>query len=261
MRQYNTQPQVYPNISIEALKTQLAVNLLLQNQPQFGNILGNVGQTTFPNNSGSLNHISSILNTSNTNSGICGNNEVINGFRNRVNLSQPIPYYANTRVEGNTFGASKVLPIPTNFSNTLVDRLPPIKTVVEPLKEKFEETRQHSLSVDQTTQDLETKAGDTPSSPVAAKPSSLVFNIRRYNKKQKKFILLTRHRKLITKCEHTSEEYYAKGMCKKCYHNKGERSKFATTCGHTDKFHYAKGLCKGCYLTDYHRERKTKLSK
>lgn len=45
--------------------------------------------------------------------------------------------------------------------------------------------------------------------------SSLVFNIRRYNKKTKKYVLLTRHRKLITKCSHTDEEYYAKGMCKK----------------------------------------------
>jgi hypothetical protein len=91
-----------------------------------------------------------------------------------------------------------------------------------------------------------------------SEPTSIVFNIRRYSKKHKKFILLTKHRKIITKCLHKEEEYYAKGMCKKCYHNKGERSKFAKRCGHTNRYHYAHGLCKSCYLSDYHKDRKTK---
>jgi hypothetical protein len=90
--------------------------------------------------------------------------------------------------------------------------------------------------------------------------TGIVFNIRRLNKKTNKFVLLTKHRKIITKCSHTDGEYYAKGMCKKCYHNKGERSKYATKCGHPDKYHYARGLCKGCYLVEYHNKRKAKTS-
>jgi len=88
----------------------------------------------------------------------------------------------------------------------------------------------------------------------------LVFNIRRYSKKNKKYVLLTKHRKVVTKCVHTNSEYYAKGMCKKCYHNKGERGKYAKVCGHTNLYHYALGLWKGWYLTKYHKERKSKAS-
>ena len=98
------------------------------------------------------------------------------------------------------------------------------------------------------------------SSNVSNQENGIVFNIRRFNKKTNKFVLLTRHRKIITKCSHTDGEYYAKGMCKKCYHNKGERSRFATKCGHSDKYHYARGLCKGCYLFEYHNKRKDKSS-
>ena len=36
-----------------------------------------------------------------------------------------------------------------------------------------------------------------------------------------------KHRKKIINCSHVTEEYYAKGMCKNCYHNKG-RTKLAT---------------------------------
>lgn len=113
-------------------------------------------------------------------------------------------------------------------------------------------SRKNSYSTDQGTQDIEKT--ENPRVP----ESSLVFIIRRYSKKHQRFILLTRHRNLISKCEHVDEEYYAKGMCKNCYHNKGERSKFATKCGHTDRFHYARGLCKGCYLSKYHKNKKTK---
>lgn len=90
--------------------------------------------------------------------------------------------------------------------------------------------------------------------------NGIVFSIRRLNKKTNKYVLLTKHRKIITKCSHTDAEYYAKGMCKKCYHNKGERSKFATKCDHSDRYHYARGLCKGCYLVEYHNKRKSKSS-
>ena len=120
--------------------------------------------------------------------------------------------------------------------------------------------RRESFSTDQCTQEIDTKIAPKKCKKQQEAPTSIVFNIRRYSKKHNKFILLTRHRKLITKCAHVDEEYYAKGMCKKCYHNKGERGKYATKCGHEDKYHYARGLCKGCYLFEYHKDRKTKLS-
>jgi len=88
------------------------------------------------------------------------------------------------------------------------------------------------------------------------KEGDLVFIVRKVDKKTNKSKLLTRHRKKISKCEHTHLEYYAKGMCKNCYHNKGKRSKKASKWEHTDRDHYAKGLCKNCYLHYFHIKKK-----
>ena len=126
------------------------------------------------------------------------------------------------------------------------------ESTVKEIEKKIYTSRRNSYSTDQGTQDIDKL--ENPKVP----ESSLIFIIRRYSKRHQRFILLTRHRNLITKCEHIDEEYYAKGMCKNCYHNKGERSKFATKCGHNDRFHYARGLCKGCYLSKYHKNKKTK---
>lgn len=51
-------------------------------------------------------------------------------------------------------------------------------------------TRRNSFSTDQCSQDLEKRPSPE---------STLVFIVRRYSKKHRKFILLTRHRNLITK--------------------------------------------------------------
>ena len=59
----------------------------------------------------------------------------------------------------------------------------------------------------------------------------------------------------ITNCPHTSETFYAKGLCGKCYHTYG-RSKMATNCEHGDRISYARGICKLCYLKQYHASRK-----
>jgi hypothetical protein len=126
---------------------------------------------------------------------------------------------------------------------------------------KLNSERKSSFSTENCTQDAEKAATESSKTTEFESVTSLVFNIRRYSKKQKKYILLTRHRKLITKCKHTDDEYYAKGMCKKCYHNKGERGKFAYSCGHNNDYHYARGMCKRCYLTEYHNNRKLKISK
>jgi hypothetical protein len=69
----------------------------------------------------------------------------------------------------------------------------------------------------------------------------LVFKITRVNKVTQKENLLTKNKRIISRCPHTSQKYYAKGMCKKCYHNFG-REKKASVCGHSDKPLYAKGF-------------------
>lgn len=54
--------------------------------------------------------------------------------------------------------------------------------------------------------------------PVEAKPAKhdckLVFKITRFNRLTQKEKLLTKNRRIISKCPHTSMKYYAKGMCK-----------------------------------------------
>lgn len=85
---------------------------------------------------------------------------------------------------------------------------------------------------------------------------SLIFLIRKVDRRTNKSVLLTKHRKKITKCPHVELEYYAKGMCKNCYHNKGTKSKKAFKCTHVDRDHYAKGLCKNCYLHFFHIKKK-----
>lgn len=66
---------------------------------------------------------------------------------------------------------------------------------------------------------------------------------------------IQRHRKMISKCGHVAESYYANGMCKNCYHSKG-RTKMATKCPHSDRILYAKGVCKNCYLSSYHKQKR-----
>lgn len=60
--------------------------------------------------------------------------------------------------------------------------------------------------------------------------------------------------KIITHCPHTTLPFYAKGMCKNCYHHRG-RAKLADKCLHTDRANYAHGVCKNCYFSAYHKER------
>lgn len=55
---------------------------------------------------------------------------------------------------------------------------------------------------------------------------------------------------MVTKCVHTDRPFYARGMCKNCYHKVG-RSKPANC--HKDKAHYSKGLCHNCYMKEYTR--------
>jgi hypothetical protein len=50
--------------------------------------------------------------------------------------------------------------------------------------------------------------------------------------------------------------YYAKGMCRNCYHQWG-REKKPTKCEHTSKPLYAKGVCKQCYLRHHYVRKDT----
>lgn len=42
----------------------------------------------------------------------------------------------------------------------------------------------------------------------------LIFKITRYNRSTQKEKIITKNRRIISKCPHTSLKYYAKGMCK-----------------------------------------------
>lgn len=104
------------------------------------------------------------------------------------------------------------------------------------------------------------KSKDKTGEEAKEKPldEDLIFLVRRIDKRTNKSVLLTKHRKRITKCPHKHQEYYAKGMCKNCYHNKGTRSKKASECEHKTRDHYAKGLCKNCYLHFFHIKKKAR---
>ena len=86
--------------------------------------------------------------------------------------------------------------------------------------------------------------------------NKLIFKITRINRSTQKEKIITKSRRIITNCPHTSMKYYAKGMCKKCYHNHG-REKKATECEHTDKPLYARGHCKQWYLSKYKEKNQT----
>ena len=62
-----------------------------------------------------------------------------------------------------------------------------------------------------------------------------------------------RKKKVVTNCEHSERDFYAKGMCKNCYHKQG-RTKLASCC--PDKKLYAKKLCQNCYMKHYGKEKR-----
>lgn len=80
---------------------------------------------------------------------------------------------------------------------------------------------------------------------------------RKESRKQPNMQPLQKKSQEITNCIHTNAMFYAKGMCKNCYHLKG-REKRAYACPHSDRVSYAKGICKNCYLAAYHKERRAK---
>lgn len=66
-------------------------------------------------------------------------------------------------------------------------------------------------------------------------------------------VFFARKKKEITNCEHVDREFYAKGMCKNCYHKKG-RTKPATCC--PNKTMYSRNLCQNCYMKFYGKSRR-----
>ena len=63
-----------------------------------------------------------------------------------------------------------------------------------------------------------------------------------------------RKKGFITRCKHTDQAHYAKGMCNHCYHTKG-RVVLATECIHLERASYAKKMCRNCYFTQYNKNR------
>jgi hypothetical protein len=110
---------------------------------------------------------------------------------------------------------------------------------------------------------LPLRTSDLCSSSLVIEVGIEIFNatncpkIKKVDSKTGKVKFYPKHRKLITNCSHWNQEYYAKGMCKNCYHNKGQKSKKAFMCPHSSKSHYARGLCKNCYLYHYHQNKKS----
>lgn len=49
-----------------------------------------------------------------------------------------------------------------------------------------------------------------------------IFEVIKIDKKSNREIKLTKHRHIISHCPHTTSQYYAKGMCKKCYFSRGQ---------------------------------------
>jgi hypothetical protein len=66
------------------------------------------------------------------------------------------------------------------------------------------------------------------------------------------------NKRIINQCPHSDAVYYAKGMCRNCYHQKG-RAKKATKCDHNNRPLYAKGVCKACYLNFHYCRKDVKL--
>lgn len=87
----------------------------------------------------------------------------------------------------------------------------------------------------------------------------IIFKITRVNKNKGNETLLTKSKRIISKWPHTCLRYYAKGMCKKCYHSYG-REKKANIWPHPDKPLYAKGYCKHCYLSRYKQQTYVKVA-
>ena len=81
-----------------------------------------------------------------------------------------------------------------------------------------------------------------------------IFEVTRINRKTSKVTKRFKQRHIISHCEHIHVKYYAKGMCKKCYFNKGQTKKLATKWIHLTRNHYACGMCKLCYLKEYHKK-------
>lgn len=106
-------------------------------------------------------------------------------------------------------------------------------------------------------------ASDTPILPVetpAYDSDEMQINVSLASRNRQTDLMKRRKakkisRKPITKCPHKEAEFYAKGMCAKCYHKLG-REKLADKCPHTNRASYVRGICKLCYLKEYHRQKK-----
>lgn len=97
-------------------------------------------------------------------------------------------------------GAPSGWPIPTGSSRDEEQ---------QKLRESFLSSSRNSQNYGETDQGQ----AKNPSS-FTKNEGKLVFKITRYNRVTQKEKLITKNRRIISKCPHTSLKYYAKGMCK-----------------------------------------------
>jgi len=151
-------------------------------------------------------------------------------------------------------------------STSLVDQISVVSLYSEEQSECSIADADSDLTLKGSEQDSEVQPTETFSQadlslkiPAEAEPQIQVITESVEN--TDKHVQHTKHRKVITLCPHIDQEYYAKGMCRNCYHNRGKRTKKASKCLHTDRDHYAKGLCKNCYLHFFHIKKKARKAK
>jgi hypothetical protein len=119
--------------------------------------------------------------------------------------------------------------------------------------------------VDFREEEKETEPKNADASKKEFNPESIKLTLikrilQKNGQKRKRGVGAHANKRPVNLCEHTDLPFYAKGMCKNCYHQRG-RQKLSDKCPHLTRPNYAHGVCKNCYLSQYHRTRRAQLKK
>lgn len=179
-----------------------------------------------------------------------------------------IPFNSTTNLNGSGLSAiyyNNVTDISSGFGNYVQNVVhKPVPIINEANKVLTDFNRVASwvnscVTPSNLSQHIESKSVYAPSDMGESRPTEkdtyvkAVFHITRIDRKTKRKQRVNKHRHVISHWEHVGAQYYARGMCKKCYFAKGKRKKNASKCQHTERSHYAIGLCKLWYLKRYHK--------
>ena len=146
-----------------------------------------------------------------------------------------------------------------NFSQETASPLNDVSKVLNLLNNGLQSWGSELQTESSVQQNLEKPVYSTPDMGESEKKSEkdayikAVFHITKVDRQTKKEKRINKHRHVISLWEHVGAQYYARGMCKKCYFSKGKRKKNATKCPHKERSHYAIGMCKLWYLKNYHK--------